>query len=51
MRRQSFNQGHSKVWVYALVIALVLGVCLVVVQDIKVPTEHVTKDIEVSLEK
>lgn len=51
MRKQSFNQNNSKVFIYALIIAVILGVCAIVVQDIKVPTEHVSNDIEVSLEK
>lgn len=51
MRRQSFNQGNSKIFFYALAIACILGVCLVIVQDINIPTEHVSKDVKVSLEK
>lgn len=51
MKRQSFNQKNSKVFIYALAIAFVLGVCLIVVQDIKVPSEHVSQSIEVVLDK
>ena len=46
-----FNEKNSKVFIYALAIALVLGVCLIVVQDIKVPSEHVSQSIEVVLDK
>ncbi len=51
MRRQSINQKNSKVFIYALLISLILGVCVVVVQDINVPTTHVSQNIEVKLDK
>ena len=51
MKRQSFNQGRSKIFFYALAIACILGVCFVIVQDVNVPTTHVSKNIEVALDK
>lgn len=51
MKRQSFNQKNSKVVIYALIIAFILGICAIIVQDIKVPTEHISQNIEVNLDK
>ena len=51
MRSQFKRQTNSKVYVYAVVIALLLGVGAVVMQEIKVPTEHVVQVIEVDLDK
>jgi len=51
MRRQSFNQGHSKIIFYALAIACILGICFVIVQDVNIPTKHVSNNIEVTLDK
>jgi hypothetical protein len=51
MRNQFKRQTNSKIYIYAMVIALLLGVCAVVMQEIKVPTEHVVQEIEVDLDK
>ncbi|MBR1756924.1 MAG: hypothetical protein IJ738_05120 [Alphaproteobacteria bacterium] len=51
MRSQFKRQTNSKVVVYAVVIAVILGICAVVMQEIKVPAEHITQEIEVDLEK
>ena len=51
MRSQFKRQTNSKVYVYAVAIALLLGVGAVVMQEIKVPTEHVVQVIEVDLDK
>lgn len=51
MKRQTFGNSNSKILIYALAIAFVLGVCLIIVQDIKVPTTHVSNEIEVNLDK
>ena len=51
MRSQFKRQNNSKVFVYAVIIAIILGIGAIVMQDIKVPTEHITKKIEVSLDK
>lgn len=50
--RSSFNkQNNSKLIVYAVIIAIIVGICAVVVQDIKVPAKHVSQEISVKLEK
>jgi hypothetical protein len=51
MRSQFKRQTNSKVYIYAVAIALLLGVGAVVMQEIKVPTEHVVQVIEVDLDK
>lgn len=45
------KQNNTKIVVYAVVLALVLGICTIVVQDIQAPTEHMSKEISVKLEK
>lgn len=51
MRRQSLNKSDSKIVFYAIGLVVILGIILVVVQDIKVPTEHVSQEIKVTLDK
>ena len=51
MRSQFKRQNNYKVVIYAVIIAVILGIGAVVFQDIDVPTEHMTQDIEVNLEK
>ena len=51
MKRQSLNQSHSKILIYALAIACILGICFVITQDIKIPTTHVSRNITVTLDK
>lgn len=51
MKRQTFGNSNSKIFVYALGIAFIIGICLIVVQDIKVPVTHVSNEIAVNLEK
>lgn len=45
------KQSNVKVIVYAVVLALVLGIGAVIVQDIQAPTEHISQEISVNLEK
>ena len=51
MRSPYHKQNNVKVVIYAVILALVLGVCAIAMQDIQAPTEHVSKDISVNLEK
>ena len=45
------KQNNSKIIIYAVLLALIIGIGAIIVQDIQAPTEHVTQDIEVTLEK
>ena len=48
----SFGKAsNSKIIVYAVIIAVIVGIIAVVVQDIKVPTKHTSQEISVKLEK
>lgn len=51
MRYSYQRQSNTKVIFYAVIAAIVCGVAAVVVQDIQAPTEHISKNIEVNLEK
>jgi len=51
MRYSYHKQNNLKIIVYAVILAIVLGIGAVVVQDIQAPTEHVSQKINVSLEK
>jgi len=51
MRYSYQHQSNAKVIFYAVAVAVILGIVAVVVQDIKAPTEHVSKDITVKIEK
>jgi hypothetical protein len=51
MRSSFSKQNNSKLIIYTIVIAVIVGICAVVVQDIKVPTKHVSQEISVKLEK
>lgn len=50
MRSPYARQSNLKVVLYAICAAVVLGICVVVLQDIKIPTEHVSQKIEVNFE-
>ena len=45
------KSNNGKVIAYAILLALVLGIGAVVVQDIEVPTDHVSAPVDVQLEK
>ena len=51
MRSSYQRQSNIKVVIYAVAVALILGVAAIVVQDIQAPTEHVSKEISVNIEK
>ena len=45
------KSNNTTIVVYAVVLALLLGIGAVVVQDIEAPTDHVSQPVEVKLEK
>ncbi|MBP5352713.1 MAG: hypothetical protein J6Y91_02980 [Alphaproteobacteria bacterium] len=51
MRNPYSNRNNSKIIFYALAIAVVIGIGVVVVQDINVPTEHVSQKVAVNVAK
>lgn len=51
MRNPYQRQSNAKVVINAVVVALILGVVAIVIQDIQAPTEHVSKEISVNVEK
>ncbi|MBQ8481838.1 MAG: hypothetical protein IJ532_04840 [Alphaproteobacteria bacterium] len=51
MRYSYQRQNNTKVIFYAVAAALILGVGVVIVQDIQAPTEHISQKISVNLEK
>lgn len=51
MRNQFKHQNNTKVVVYAVVLLVLLAVGFIVLQDIQVPTEHQTQEIDVDIEK
>ena len=51
MRNQFKRQSNIKIIIYAVVLVILLVIIAVILQDINVPTEHVSQEIEVNLEK
>ena len=51
MKNYYSKQNNSKIIVYAVLLVLVIGAGVIVAQDIQAPTEHVSQDIELQLEK
>ena len=51
MRDLYGRRNNGKIVFYAIALAVILGIGLIVVQDIQVPTEHVSQPISVNLEK
>ena len=51
MKSYYTKQNNSKIIVYTVLIALIIGIGVIVAQDIQAPTEHVSQDIELQLEK
>ena len=51
MRNPYERQNNTKIIVYAVVIAIIAGIGFIVMQDISVPTEHVSQEIKVKIEK
>ena len=55
MRKSRFSSSYStqsnvKVVLYAVGLAVVLGIGAIMLQDIQVPTEHVTQEVKVNIE-
>lgn len=51
MRYSYREQGNTKIIIYTVVIAVVLGIAAVIMQDIQAPTEHISQTVNVNLEK
>lgn len=51
MRNQFKHQSNTKVIIYAVVLLIMLAIGAVILQDIQVPSEHITQEISVNLEK
>lgn len=51
MRYSYHKQSNFKIVFYAVGLALIFGIGIVVVQDIQVPSEHVSKEIGINIEK
>jgi hypothetical protein len=51
MIRQSSNKSTFKIVLYAVALAAVVSIGFIVMQDIKVPTEHITQTTTITLEK
>lgn len=51
MRNQFKRQNNTKVIIYAVVLVILLAVGAVILQDIQVPSEHITQEISINLEK
>ena len=49
MRNRYVKQNYAKTIFYAVVLALVLAVIVISLQDIQIPTEHVQQEISVNL--
>ena len=47
----SNKSGNSKIIIYAVLAAIFIGICFVVVQDITLPTEHISQTVEVDSKK
>lgn len=51
MKNYYSKSNNSKIVVYAILLAVVLGIGAIVVQDIEAPTDHISQPVEVNLEK
>ena len=51
MRNSYSKQNNSRIIVYTVLLALIIGVGVIAVQDIQISAEHVSQDIELKLEK
>ena len=51
MRNSYAKQNNSKLILYIVLIAAVLGIAAIVIQDIQIPLEHISQKIEVKLDK
>lgn len=51
MRYSYDRQSNSKIVLYAIAIAVIIGIGFVIIQDINIPTEHISQNIVINLEK
>ena len=52
MRNSYYTKSNnSKIVFYAVLLAILAGICFVVIQDITVPTSHISQTIEVNIKK
>ena len=51
MRKSYSATNNSKIIFYAVILAVILGIGFIVVQDIQVPSEHISQKIDVNIEK
>ena len=51
MRNSYSKRNNSRIIVYTVLLALIIGIGVVAMQDIPAPTEHVSQDVELKLEK
>lgn len=51
MRSYYTKSNNSKIVIYAVIAAILVGIGFVALQDITVPTEHNSQKIEVNLKK
>ena len=50
MTRISLNSSGAKIFIGALVAVIVFGAVIMAMSDVKVPTKHVSNNIEVGLD-
>ena len=51
MKNYYSKSNNSKIVIYAILAAICVGIGFVVMQDITVPTEHVSQEVEINLKK
>lgn len=51
MKKYYKRQGDSKIIVYAVILAVILGIGAIVVQDVQIPAQHVVKEVKVNIDQ
>lgn len=51
MKSYYSKSNNSKIVIYAVIAAICLGIAFVVMQDITIPTVHVSQEVEANLKK
>ena len=51
MKYSYHKQSNFKIVFYAVGLALIFGIGIIIVQDIQVPSEHISKEISIKIEK
>lgn len=51
MRSSYSERKNYKVIIYVILLALIVGIGVVVLQDIKVPSDHISQEVPVKVEK